>query len=151
MTIKLGKNPKDFKKTLTVVSIDGVSDTLSITYIYRDPVQMAELLDKRAAAAAAEAEASAKAALEAEAAEAAATEQGRDAAAAPVKIPSIKEGYLAQAHAAANEVLEIATGWDVDDAFTAENLLVLEKEFPGALVAIQARYQQAVTEVRVKN
>ncbi|MFS2007973.1 phage tail assembly chaperone [Duganella sp. CT11-25] len=138
MAIKLGKNPKNFTRDIPLVTMDGVADVLVITYKYRSRLEFAELLDERVAA---------ENMLNAqEAAQAAAIADG----AAPVQ-KSAAEGFTKASKEAAESVLEIATGWDIDDPFTVDKLMELESDFPGALMDIQNMYQAALLEVRRKN
>ncbi|NRR28892.1 hypothetical protein HSX11_01720 [Oxalobacteraceae bacterium] len=144
MAIKLGKNPKSFKKEVPVVTVDGVTDIVNVTYIYRTRLEFAQLLDERIA----DGEAALKAA---EAAKASAPE-GDDSGITTTQPPvSIKEGYLKATKESAETVLQVASGWDLDDPFTVENLQRLEDEFPGTLSDIQMVYQKAVMEHRRKN
>jgi hypothetical protein len=131
MAIKLGKNPKSFTREIPLVTLEGVTDILVITYKYRSRIEFADLLDEHAAAE--------------KMAEAAATTESK------AVTPTAKESLIKMVHEAAERVLEVATGWDIDDAFTVDNLAQLENDFPGALLDIQNVYQSAVLEVRRKN
>lgn len=136
MAIKLGNNPKSFKKDITVISVAGVSDVLKITYIYRDRKGFAILLDER------------KAANEMLAAELKENEQKEPAV---VEIISSEAAVARATGEAVAQVLDIANGWDLIEPFTKENLEQLENDFPGALSEIQNQYQNAVLGLRVKN
>lgn len=48
-------------------------------------------------------------------------------------------------------VLELATAWDLDDAFTAENIARLCQNYAGAGVAIVNTYLQELRGARAKN
>lgn len=48
-------------------------------------------------------------------------------------------------------VAQFATGWDLADPFTLENLQALEDEFGGAISAIVQRYDQAIYQGRLGN
>lgn len=133
MAIKLGKNPKSFKKEIKVYGVDGSKDALYITYIYRSRLYFAKLLDERAAA---------EDMITAQKPEQADTEA--------VRVSAEDQVIKATSEASAN-VLQIASGWDLGDEFNLENLSQLENDFPGALNEIQAQYQNAVLGVRVKN
>ncbi|WUR15712.1 phage tail assembly chaperone [[Empedobacter] haloabium] len=134
--LRLGDNPKNFKKTIDIVLLDGTTAPLEISYIYRTRKQFAELVDANIA----------KAEAEAKEAAAATPADGE----APKRI-TIAESYAAVDKARTDHVLQIADGWGLDDEFTAENLLQFEDEYPGALHAISIAYAQAVAEARAKN
>lgn len=136
--LKLGDNPKNFKKTIQIVLLDGGTAPLQVSFIYRTRKQFAELVDANIA----KAEAEAKAAIEA---------AEHDADGEAPKRMTIAESYAAVDKARADHVLQIADGWDLGDEFNAENLLQFEDEYPGALHAISIAYAQAVAEVRTKN
>ncbi|KQP39678.1 phage tail assembly chaperone [Pseudorhodoferax sp. Leaf274] len=51
----------------------------------------------------------------------------------------------------ADTVLLFATGWDLDDAFTADALMALEDEFAGSLIAILNAYDLAIYQGRLGN
>lgn len=131
MAIKLGKNPKTYKKEIPLINTEGATDILVITYKYRSRLEFGTLLDERAAA-----------------------QKMREASAPEVDIkadPSAHDAISSAMKQAAELVLEIAEGWDVEDPFTLENLMQLECDFPGALADIQDTYQIATLEVRRKN
>ncbi|CAN7738419.1 phage tail assembly chaperone [Duganella sp. LjRoot269] len=136
MAIKLGSNPKHFTKEVPIIKLDGATDILTITYIYRTRRDFAKLLDERMAA-----QTMVDAAAEVTAA----------ADAVPKGPVSVEVAYLESTKQSAENVLQIASGWDLVDAFTADKLQQLEDEFPGALNDIQMAYQKAVAEVRTKN
>ncbi len=139
MAIKLGKNPKRFNREIPLVTVDNVTEILVITYIYRSRLEFAKLIDERTAI---EKAATAKAEAEAVAA--------KEAGTAPLE-KTIAQGFIEASKSAAEQVLQIASGWDLVDPFTMENLQALEDDFPGSLLAIQDAYQKATIEVRVKN
>ncbi len=148
MAIVLGKNPKHFTRDVSLVNMDNETDTIKITYIYRTRKQFAELLDQRAdAEEMVRAQEEQKAKVAAEAAEAAEAKGEK----IPVVRASAAATFKQAATEAAGRVLEVASGWDLSDPFTVENLLQLEDDFPGALGDIQDKYQAAVLEVRRKN
>lgn len=51
----------------------------------------------------------------------------------------------------AETVLLFASGWDLEDAFTADALMALEDEFGGSLVAILNAYDLAIYQGRLGN
>lgn len=139
MAIILGNNPKDFQRPVEIVKFGGAKDSISFTFIYRNKREFAALIDERAAVA------RAKEAANEEEAEARKERNEKDPAL------SVEGRYLIWTKEQAEQVLEIASRWDLKDEMTVENLQQLEDEFPGALESIQAVYQKAVAEIRVKN
>lgn len=148
MAIKLGKNPRTFTRDIPLINLDGKTDILKITYIYRSREEFAVLLDERAAAERRQNAEYDKAAKEQAAAAQAAEANGETSEPEPV---SAAVAFRKAAAEAAARVLEVAQGWDVEDEFTVENLIRLDADFPGALGDIHDTYQTAVLEVRRKN
>jgi hypothetical protein len=139
MAIILGNNPKDFVRPVEIIKFGGVKDSISFTFTYRNKREFAALVDERAAISRAK-----LAAKEAE--QKAITDAGGEAP--PY---SVMDDYLAFTREQAENVLQIATKWDLKDDLTVENLQLLEDEFPGSLEAIQVTYRSAIADVRVKN
>lgn len=139
--VTLGGNPKNFVKHVDIVLLDGTTDKLAITYIYRTRKQFAEMVDEVTA----KLEGQIQELTDAEAA-------ARQAdPAAPVKRQSTVEKFAQQDGLQADQVLLVAEGWELADPFTRENLLELESKFPGSLQRINRVYTQAVSEARQKN
>lgn len=134
--LKLGGNPKTFKKNIDVVLLEGGTAPLQITYKYRTRSQFAELVDENIAAAEVEAQTAKNAEL--------------DPAGESQRV-TVAENFATLDAARAKHVLKIAEGWDLDDEFTEANLLQFEDENPGTLTAIANAYAQAVAEARTKN
>lgn len=145
MAIKLGNNPTEFKRPVHVVKFDGAKDSISFTFRYLTKRQFAEVLDERAAAErmAADEEVARLKAIQADA-----EERGVEAVLPPA---SALDGYLNWSKQQAEYILQIASGWDLSDELSVENLQQLEDEFPGALDEIQSVFKKAITDVRVKN
>ena len=134
--LKLGGNPKTFKKSIDIVLLEGGVAALLVTFTYRTRSQVAALVDEGIA----KAEADAKAAKD----------QETEPAGEPRRV-TIADNFATADKARVQHVLKIAEGWDLDDDFTEANLLQFEDENPGALAAISAAYAQSVAEARVKN
>lgn len=49
------------------------------------------------------------------------------------------------------EVLKVASGWELDDPFTKANLSLVEAKFPGCLHALVEQYGKVINGERVKN
>ncbi len=127
MAIKLGSNPKEFKRSVPIIRLDGGTDAITITYKYRTRREFAALIDER-------------------------NEAAKEAGITPIGDDlKYEEAYLTMTKTSAEQVLQVASAWDLSDDFNVENLQQLEDEFPGALDTIHSTYQKAVAEVRVKN
>lgn len=133
MAIKLGNNPKTFKKVIPLFDVNGKKESLQIEFKYRTRLQFAELVDAR--------NVREKAKEEADLAEA-----GEDGAA-----KTYEQTVQEMLDDSVVKVLEIAQGWDLEDEFNAENLVELDGMFPSALMDIQNAYQAALLETRRKN
>ena len=129
-----GAAPKDFKKTISIIDVLGGETTIDFTFIYRTKKQFAELADEGIA--------------KAKAAQKAAESEKGDG-----ETPDnfFSDLYAKNDEFHANYVLKIASGWELPDDFTKSNLLRLENDNAGALVAISRAYAGAIAEARVKN
>lgn len=142
--VKLGGKPKNFKKTVEIVLENGEPADIEISFIYRTRKEYAALLDEKIAAAKAESAA-------AEAARKAAADAAGEGVEPEDQTKSVVDLFDEVDKAAAQFVLKIANGWDLDDPFTEASLLQLEGENPGSLQAITIAYARVVAEARVKN
>lgn len=131
MAIKLGINPKEFRKHVKLVTLDGTEDTILINFKYRTRQQFAQLLDEHRA--------EDKMTLEAD------MKKVND------ESNTVEQMYLDSTKKQAERVLQIASAWDLVEPFDVDHLMQLENEFPGALPAIRNMYQASVAEARVKN
>lgn len=145
MAIKLGNNPVDFKRPVQVIKFNGDKDSISFTFRYMNKRAFAAMIDERIAAERmiADAEIASLKAIQAEA-----EEKGVEAVVPPV---SALDQYLKWSKREAEYILQIASGWDLTDDMSVENLQQLEDEFPGALDEIQNVFKKSITDVRVKN
>jgi hypothetical protein len=133
---KFGAQPKDFKRTITLHTVDDKALDLEVTYQYRTKKEFAELADEGIKRAKADFEAS----------------RGDDNS----SIESMSDSFWSELYEksgknSAEHVLKIAKGWDIEDDLSKENLMRLENEFPGSLKAISSTYANAVAEERIKN
>jgi hypothetical protein len=48
-------------------------------------------------------------------------------------------------------LLEIASGWDLEDAFDADNLETMTQNYPGSARAVFVKYIDEMTAARTKN
>jgi hypothetical protein len=51
----------------------------------------------------------------------------------------------------AEHVMQMASGWDLEDAWTAENIATMLEQFPGSGVAIFVRYMQELQDAKLGN
>lgn len=150
MAIKLGNNPKDFKRAVQIINFSGVKESITFTFLYRSKRDYAVLLQEYSEAERAKHEKEI-AKLKALKAEQERREKGEDVPAADLPSITVLDDYVEWTAVEARKVLQLATAWDLTDELTLENLQQLEDEFPGSLETIQASYRSAVAEVRVKN
>ncbi|MES2349148.1 MAG: phage tail assembly chaperone [Pseudomonadota bacterium] len=137
MAIKLGMNPKEFRKHVKIVTLDGSQDAILVTFKHRTRQQFAQLIDERGA--------------EDRALEKAKDEALKNSKPETAAAPIYEQLYLEATKFTAERVLQIASGWDLVEPFDVEHLMQLENEFPGSLQAISNLYQASVAEARVKN
>jgi hypothetical protein len=142
--IQLGKTPTHFKKKVPIVLVTGAVAEIEFNFVYRTRKQFAELIDEKLAQ---DLEYAAQADRDAAAAEALARTDQENT----VVRRAVADWYAEADKSAAQFVLKIANGWDLDDPFTEETLVQLQNEHPGALEAVTAIYRGAVGEARVKN
>ena len=128
--VKLGNVPKNFKKPVEIVTLDGSVAAIEISYIYRTRSQFAALVDEGIA------DGVAKSVTD---------------PAEPVAERTTADWYRRVDEGGVDLVLKVADGWDLDNPFNEKSLLQLEDENPGSLQAIATIYRQAVAEARVKN
>jgi hypothetical protein len=148
--VVLGKTPKTFKKSVPIILIDDTETEIEFTFIYRTRKQFAEMIDEGIDAAV-EARAEFQEKDKEEKARAAEALAAGDESKPEVKKNKVAKMYANADRLAAELVLKIATGWDLDDAFSEASLLQLEDEHPGSLTAAANVYRNAVAEARVKN
>ena len=133
--ITLGKKPKNFKKTISVQMLDGTTGTVECVFKYRTKKEYGEFIDGITEAA--RASEKAKETTKAEEAE--------------VKPFSLAEYHANSVNAAADYILQILEGWNLDVELSKDALEDLGNEFPGASAAIIETYRTAVTEGRLGN
>lgn len=127
--IKLGARPTSFKKLIKVPMLDGTEATVEVQYVYRTRTEFGAFVDAMFAKAgvepASQAEEDVKFSLES----------------ALAKTRDTNAGYI----------MEIASGWNLDEEFNVENVRQLCDELPGAALAIIDSYRVAVSEGRLGN
>ncbi len=132
---KFGTQPKDFKRTIGLITVDGKVLDLEITFQYRTKKEFAALADEGIKKAKAEFEAA----------------QGNENTIENVSESFWSDLYERVGKNSAEHVLKIAKSWDVEDDLSEANLIRLENEFPGSLKSISETYAKAVSEERTKN
>lgn len=132
---KFGAQPKDFKRTITLHTVDNQPLDLEITFAYRTKKEFAELADEGIRRAKAEFS----------------NNNTTDGSLDTMSDTFWAELYEKTGKNSAEHVLKIAKAWDVADELNKENLIRLENEFPGSLQAISSTYAKAVAEERTKN
>jgi hypothetical protein len=142
--ITLGKRPDHITRVVSATMPDGTAGTIEVRYRYRTRVQFGELIDMRVDEARAQ-----QAADEAAAAEALA----KTADAAPPAPAAFSVAGLQRASRDANAayIMDIATGWNLDEPFSLDSVTQLCDEAPGMATAIINDYRMAITEGRLGN
>lgn len=126
--IKLGAAPKNFKKTVKFLMLDGTTGSIEMSYLYRTRKEFGALVDEARA------------------------EAVKEAADLDTGATFTLEGHLAATDLAnADYLLKIADGWDVEADFTHATCEQLGDELPAAIVAIVDGYRLAVTEGSLGN
>lgn len=134
--IKLGNRPKNFKRTISVQMLDGTTGTVECVFKYRTKKEFGELIDGITEAA----RQSLKSA-----------EPTEGEAPVEAKPFSLAEYHGNSVSAAADYILQILEGWNLDVEFSKDALEDLGNEFPGASAAIIETYRAAITEGRLGN
>lgn len=131
---KFGAQPKDFKRTITLHTVDDKALDLEVTFQYRTKKEFAQLADEGIRRAKAEF-----------------STENSDGSLETMSDSFWSELYEKTGKNSAEHVLKIVKAWDIEDDLNKENLLRLENEFPGSLQAISTSYAKAVSEERTKN
>lgn len=143
--IVLGKRPQNFRKTVTFTDLDGTEVALEALYRYRTLTEFGTFIDSWASDAEQKIEAE-RAARDAKRREA--KERG-DEYVEPVL--TNEEIRANQAKANADYLMHILDGWNLDVPFSAEAVLQLCDEMPGAASQLINDYRLAITEGRLGN
>jgi hypothetical protein len=124
--LQLGKAPTSFKRTVTIEQLDGTKDTIELDFKYRTRTQYAELLDSILSPD---------------------TKKNKKAD----EPKSFAEILKSQGDGTIDFIMQIANGWDLEDAFNRENVAILVDSFPNATAEINESYRVAILEGRLKN
>lgn len=142
-SIKLGKRPASFTRSVRFPMLDGSKGELTVTFKYRTRTEFGIFVDKLVA------KAQAKQSEEDQAAAAAATESGDDKA---VQDASTMERIMSKtSHANADYLMDVLEGWCLDVPLTLDNARIFADEYPAACMAIMEDYRAASTEGRLGN
>lgn len=134
--VKLGARPKSFARTLSVM-LPGVGmAAIGVTYTYRTRTEFGAFIDGMAAA-------------ERDRLQSATATPAAVDAAAPSS--TLRDIYAKGSAASAEYLMQIITGWDLDEPFSAAAVAQLCDELPGVAAAIVDDYRLAVTEGRLGN
>lgn len=136
----------DFKREVTLPTPDGKGLKVEFTFKYRDREAVGELFatyaDQAGADLAAKSEAKARAV-------AAAAQAGQDTAAALADINRKAVADVIDDDVAT--VLDMASGWNIDTDFNADNVRKLCTKYAGAAMAIVSDYRVSLTQGRLGN
>lgn len=142
--IQLGKAPKRFKHEVSFPLLDGGKGTIEFNFIYRTMIEYGKFIDdwqektKDAGAAAAKRIVDAAKKLE---------ESGGEVA----SVFGTEQVMASTVESKHSFILDVADGWNLDVAFTPENVLQLANEFPQAVNAAVDAYRGALVEGRLGN
>lgn len=123
--VVLGKRPANFKHTVTFPMLDGTEGSIEVSYRYRTRAEFGKFIDEVFAASKEERPA----------------EDEFSWAALMEKTSGANADYVMQA----------VEGWNLDEAFTRENVQQLADELPAAVTAIMDTYRTAITAGRLGN
>lgn len=148
--ITLGNKPKNFPHEVTFPMLDGTQGVIEILFKYRTRKEYGAFVDEWKRQREAQASADVQAKLKAHEA---AAQQAKEAGA---EVPALElltqtEMQAAVVDGNADYILQIADGWNLDFAFSRENLQQLCDEEPSAGPAIVTAYRAALTEARLGN
>lgn len=128
--IKLGARPKTFTHTISVPMPEGGHSSVQMVYVYRTRTEFGAFVDALL--------------------KTAGTAPPASQAAEDV-VFSLQQALQATRDTNADYILQIATGWNLDEDFNRANLVQLCDELPGAAMAIIEHYRAALTEGRLGN
>lgn len=151
--VVLGQRPKFIRRAVEVRMPDGSIGTIVANYTYRTRTEYADYLDSLVAKAHAMlAEANAE---PAEVPEPPAPKRGRGKAKAAdpaaQAVQTIRNSIDTQIETAADQLLEILEGWDIDQPLNRASLIQLGNELPGAMRALVEGYRVAINEGHLGN
>lgn len=158
--IGIGPAPETVTHEITIVLPGGDEADLSIDYIYRSKDEFAEFLENNGETVDKEYQANLTAAIKhagiVKATFDAMTEDDQqkvlfDYRVEKNKKKGAKKITQEQTKSDAEQVLQIAKGWDLGDEFTLDNLIKFENRYSGVLMAIVQGYPQALFGARLKN
>lgn len=128
--IKLGSRPKTVLQTLTVQLPEGGEGTIRMSYVYRTRTEFGEFVDGLVRAAGVAAPKS---------------QADEDV------VFSLRESLEMTRDKNAEYILQVATGWDLDEEFNLANVQQMCDELPGLALLIIEHYRRACTEGRLGN
>lgn len=123
--IQLGAAPKTFTGTVKFKLLDGSEGEINFEFVNRTRKEYGQLLDDVTGDAVKAQEAN--------------------------KSEKIADVYGLADKSLVDFIMKAATGWDLEDKFTATNVAKLVDQFPAAGPAFGERYRAALLEGRTKN
>ena len=127
--LKLGVRPKTFKHRIKITLPEGGEGSVEMVYHYKTRTEFGVFLDEILADAKVKAQ-----------------------SAAPGDVDvSLAEALSQTCEQNAEYIMKIASGWDLEEEFTRENVERLCDELPGAAIEIINAYRVAVAEGRLGN
>jgi hypothetical protein len=124
--IILGKRPAEFKRNVSFPMLDGSTGSIEIRYRYRTRKEFGQFIDSLMAAA------------------------------GETKKPDDEKFSMADlmektAGSNASYIMDVVSGWNLDEELTHDNVQQLADELPAAVNAIMENYRVSVTEGRALN
>ena len=129
--VKLGNRPESFPHTLKFPMLDGTEGVITVDYKYRTRSEFAAFWDRITATS-----------DKAVAAETAGTEEGKR---------SLAKMFATANKKNAEDVMDMITGWDLDEELSVQNVMQLNDELPQAIATLVGDYYQALTTGRLGN
>lgn len=127
--IKLGSRPETFNRKLTVLLPEGDKGEIEIVYRYRTRTEFGTFVDELLASAGVKA-------------------KGTDDESVSI---SLRRALEQTRDANADYIMQIATGWNLDQEFSRETVAQMCDELPGVALTVIETYRQAIVEGRLGN
>lgn len=122
-TVTLGKQPKNFKKTVTFAMLDGTDGTIECLFKYRTVTAYGAMKD----------------------------EMSKDAGLTDVASATWEQIMEKRRDKGGEFLSRILDGWNLDIGFTTATLQQFADEYPGGVSAIADTYELAIVQGRLGN
>lgn len=134
------QGPITFTRAIKIPTGDGKPLTIDFEFLFRDRVEMAELLQKWDAQ------------IEKSREQVKAAVELQDDAQPAAERPDLKAATLEGIAADVETLLDFVTGWGISNAeFSRENLTKFVRKYPGAPITLVRDYREGMTQGRLGN